>query len=78
MKTKTIIYSVIALLFLATFFFEIIPIKVAEVSTNIDIPRIYKTHWFSGMELNSGNFLSSIVYSSFFLILAGGNYLIKE
>ncbi len=77
MKTKTILYLAIGILFLATFFLDIIPIKVVEVSTNIDLPRTYKTLWFSGMELNSDNPLSSVVHLSFFIIMAGGNYLIK-
>lgn len=79
MKTKKVLYLVVGLLFLATFFLDIIPIKIYEPTQNLDInaQKTYETYWFSAQELNSGNTEGTIVYFSFFIILAGGNYLIN-
>lgn len=78
---KTIIYLVIGLFFLSTFFLKIIPVPVENIDGALDKDKfIYGgTYWTSGMyEVGVDNHQGMISYFGIFIVLVGGTHLIKK
>ena len=80
MKLKKVLFILIGLLFLATFFLKIIPIPVENIA-GVEDPENFVFggfYWTSGIyELVNYNYIGSLSYMFIFLFLTGGVYLLK-
>ena len=77
MKTQNIIFIVIAIVFLMTFFFKTIPIPVENIEGIKDTDNfIFGGFYFTSLlyELNVGNYLSVYYLCFAFSVLTLGNY----
>ena len=79
MKTKNVLFGCLLLLFLATFFFKVIPIPVESIEGGKDPNHfIYGgIYWTSILyELGVENYRGSVAYCFVFVILFTGNHFL--
>ena len=81
MKFRYVLFVCLALVFLTTFFFKVIPIPVEneEGGKNPDQYIYGGIYWTSGLyQLSVYNFVGGISYGLFFVVLFGGVHLLNK